>query len=102
MFYDQEYFGNRLAQLRTEKGVSARDMSLSVGQNEGYINNIENKNNFPSMAVFFYICEYLEITPKEFFDDIPAPHEANELFEEIKGLKKEQLDVIRQLIKKMK
>ena len=28
----------RIAQLRTEKGVSARDMSLSLGQSESYIN----------------------------------------------------------------
>ena len=28
----------RLAQLRTQKGVSARDMSLSLGQANNYIN----------------------------------------------------------------
>ncbi len=58
-----EQFAERLAQLRTEKGVSARDMSLSIGQSAGYINNIENKNNMPSMTVFFFICEYLGVTP---------------------------------------
>ena len=31
-------FSLRLAKLRTQKGVSARDMSLSMGQNPGYIN----------------------------------------------------------------
>ena len=35
-------FSFRLAKLREEKGVSARDMSLSMGQNPGYINNIES------------------------------------------------------------
>ena len=34
----QEDFIIRLAQLRTKKGVSARDMSLSLGRNVGYIN----------------------------------------------------------------
>ena len=43
-------------------------MSLSLGQSAGYINNIENGINYPSMATFFYICEYLGVTPKEFFD----------------------------------
>ena len=47
------------------KGVSARDMSLSIGQSEGYINNIENGVNFPSMTVFFYICDYFGITTDE-------------------------------------
>ena len=50
-----DLFAKRLAQLRNQKGVSARDMSLSLGQGAGYINNIENKNNLPSMTVFFYI-----------------------------------------------
>ena len=46
----EEKFTKRLAQLRNQKGVSARDMSLSLGQGAGYINNIENKNNLPSMT----------------------------------------------------
>ena len=51
----EEKFAERLSQLRLAKGVSARDMSLSIGQSAGYINNIENKNNIPSMSPFFYI-----------------------------------------------
>lgn len=64
----EKEFSLRLAQLRSEKGVSARDMSLSIGQNASYINNIENGKALPSMTGFFYICEYLNITPGEFFD----------------------------------
>lgn len=37
--YEKE-FAQRLAQLRTQKGISARDMSLSIGQNPGYINTM--------------------------------------------------------------
>ena len=65
---EKEQFSKRLVELRINKGVSAHDMSLSIGQSAGYINNIENGVNFPSMAVFFYICEYLGVTPMEFFD----------------------------------
>ena len=64
----EEQFCERLTQLRLKKGVSARDMSLSLGQSESYINRIESKKMLPSMSVFFYICDYLGITPKEFFD----------------------------------
>ena len=52
----KEQFSARLTKLRMAKGVSARDMSLSIGQSAGYINNIENGVNLPSMSVFFYIC----------------------------------------------
>ena len=38
----EEFTQNRIAQLRTQKEVSARDMSLSLGQNNSYINQIEN------------------------------------------------------------
>lgn len=61
-----EWFYRRIAELRTQKGVSARDMSLSLGQSESYINKIENRRTLPSMTGFFYICEYLNITPQEF------------------------------------
>ena len=65
----EEFVPERLAKLRLQKGVSARDMSLSLGQANNYINNIENKKSLPAMQSFFYICEYLGVTPKEFFDE---------------------------------
>ena len=64
----EEQFSERLTQLRLSKGVSARDMSLTLGQSESYLNRIESKKMLPSMSVFFYICDYFGITPKEFFD----------------------------------
>lgn len=63
-----EFFVNRIIQLRLQKGVSARDMSLSLGQNSSYIRGIETKRNFPSMSIFFEICDYFGISPMEFFD----------------------------------
>lgn len=62
-------FSLRRAKLRTQKGVSARDMSLSMGQNPGHINNIETGKSMPSLSGFFYICDYLDITARDFFDD---------------------------------
>ena len=40
-------FIKRLVELRMQKGVSARDMSLTLGQSPSYINNIENGINLP-------------------------------------------------------
>lgn len=69
----EEQFCSRLTQLRLEKGVSARDMSLSLGQSESYINRIENRKMLPSVSSFFYICEYFGVTPQEFFNLEEAP-----------------------------
>lgn len=83
----EDFFSERLARLRTQKGVSARDMSLSLGQSENYINMIENKKSYPSMAVFFVICEYLKITPQEFFESGNAhPEKLNNIITNLKKL----------------
>ena len=47
-----EWFYRRIADLRAQTGVSARDMSLSLGQSESYINKIENRRTLPSMTGF--------------------------------------------------
>lgn len=94
-----EWFYERLTQLRLQKGVSARDMSLSLGQSESYINKIENKRTLPSLTGFFYICEYLNITPEEFFGSDLSPMKTNELLEEIKKLRPEQAEHILRVVK---
>ena len=91
----EEIFPIRLAEMRNQKGVSARDMSLSIGQNPGYINNIENGKALPSMASFFFICDFLGITPQEFFDtSTKNPEEIQSITDNLKKLSKNQLQNI--------
>lgn len=100
---EREDFCKRLTQLRMNKGVSARDMSLSIGQSPNYIIGIEGGKNYPSMETFFYICDYFGITPKEFFDlESSNPSKATELIEIIKTLPNEQLDLFIALGKAVK
>lgn len=55
------------------------------------------------MAGFFYICEYLEITPQEFFDTgTKNPTKAQELLNVVKGLSNEKLDNLIALAKSIK
>ena len=99
----EELFYKRLAELRMKKGVSARDMSLSIGQAAGYINSLENKNGFPSMQVFFYICEYLGVTPAEFFDESNSnPAEFREIINDLNALDSENLKSVTAIIKGLK
>lgn len=92
--YENE-FAQRLAQLRTLYGISARDMSLSIGQNPGYINTIENGKSFPTMSNFFYICDFLNVTPQEFFDSSSSnPEKLKSLMENIKKLNDKQTDAL--------
>ena len=90
----------RLARLREKKGVSARDMSLSIGQNEGYINNIETGKSNPSLDGILYICDYLGITPAEFFDlDSTNPSKLDAIVKDMKKLNDQQLDIIAALVR---
>ena len=95
----EEKFSNRLIELRIRKGVSARDMSLSIGQNPGYINNIETGKALPSMTNFFYICDYLDISPMDFFDfDYSRPVELARLGDDLSKLTESQFQNIRELV----
>lgn len=95
-----DFFSKRLTELRIEKGVSARDMSLSLGQSESYINKIENKRTMPSMTGFFYICEYLCISPKDFFDIKKThPRHTNEIMSELNLLPTEKAEHILQIVR---
>jgi len=96
----EDHFALRLSKLRQSKGYSARDMSLSIGQNVNYINQIENRKMFPSMQTFFYICEYLGVSPQEFFDfENIQPEELSDLITDFKKLDPEMLSSISKIVK---
>lgn len=59
----------RIGYFRNEKGLSARELSLSVGKSETYINQVESKNFNISLPMLFAILDALEISCAEFFSD---------------------------------
>ena len=69
----EKYIAEKIMQLRLTKGVSANDMSISIGQNRNYINKIENRRHIPSIPGLFYICEYFKISFAEFFSENELP-----------------------------
>lgn len=73
-------FADKLRKLRNEKGISAREMSLALGQNVNYINLIENEKRKPSLEMFLYICEYLNVSPEYFFND---SEKNNNIYEQV-------------------
>jgi transcriptional regulator with XRE-family HTH domain len=42
-------------------------MSYALGHNRNYINSIELQRHLPSLAEFFEICNFLHVSPGEFF-----------------------------------
>lgn len=92
---DEQFVRNRITELRLRKDVSEYQMSLDLGKNKSYIQGISSGRSMPSMRQFLEICDYLEITPLEFFDtetkEQPLLHRATELMME---LEKEDLEAL--------
>ncbi len=65
---NEAYIRDRITELRLKKGISEYKMSLELGHSRSYIQSIVSGRTLPSMTEFLNICEYLNITPKDFFD----------------------------------
>lgn len=63
------FIRERITELRLAKGVSEHAMSLALGKNGSYIRQVTYKDgSIPTLRSFLDICDYLGITPSEFFD----------------------------------
>lgn len=97
---NEKKFAARLAELRIKKEVSSREMSLALGQNTGYISNIECGKALPSMSAFFFICDYLDVSPHDFFEKGNENYEKLQaLTKDLKDLDDEQLSTIAVLVR---
>lgn len=66
---DVDFIRRRITELRISRGVSEYKMSLDLGHSRSYMQSIASGRMMPSMSEFLYICEYLDVTPREFFDE---------------------------------
>lgn len=97
-----EFVRERITQLRLQKNVSEYKMSYDLGHSRGHINNISSGKVLPSMAEFFSICEYFNITPVEFFSsEINNPIEIKEMLQDIDQLSPKDLKLVHEVIKRL-
>lgn len=66
---DYSFIRERITELREQKGIAEYRMSLELGHSRNYIQNIATGKSKPSIEEFLYICEYLGVTPSDFFDE---------------------------------
>ena len=96
----EKYIAERIIQLRLKKGVSANDMSISIGQNRNYISRIENRRHIPSIPGLFYICEYFQISLAEFFrENKPQSPLVSETIALLKDLDESSIALINSIVK---
>lgn len=84
---DEKFIADRITELRLKKNVSEYQMSLDLGKNKSYLQNISSGRALPSMSQFLEICTYLDITPQQFFDqelhNIPLYQKATDLLKQL-------------------
>ena len=88
--------------LKTLAKKHYKKLEKKVQSNQNYINHIESNQGTPSLAGIFYICEFLGITPSEFFDiDNNNPAKLKKINEYLKKLDDEQLEMVENLVKNL-
>lgn len=68
MLIDETFIQKRISELRLQSGVSERKMGLDLGHSASYVHGITSDKALPSITEFLYICDYLGISPRDFFD----------------------------------
>lgn len=61
--------GARLKQLRTERGISQRQLAALAGVTNGMISTIEQNNSSPSISTLKKILDAMSLSLAAFFDD---------------------------------
>lgn len=91
-----------MTQLRMKRNVSEYKMSLDLGHSKSYIQSIVSGRAMPSMTEFLYICDYLDVTPAEFFDEkIENPALLKKLIEKAREMGDDDLHLLCQLMDRM-
>ena len=99
---DDNFIRKRITELRMKKGVSEYRMSTDMGRSKNYIQGITSGRSLPSLSEFLYMCEYLGVTPCDFFDeDLKNPALLNEAVEVLKALDDEDIALTLENMKRL-
>lgn len=93
----------RITELREKMKVSEYQMSVDLGRSKGYVQSISAGRALPSLAEFFNICEYFNITPKEFFDDEIEPQPlVNEILHNVDAITDQDKEIVLSVAKRFR
>ena len=99
---DTSYIAERITQLRLKKGIAEHRMSLDLGHSRSYMQGISSGRALPSMTEFLAICDYLEVTPKDFFDEGSVnPPLLQTLLDKLKTLSENDLLILYSLAERL-
>ena len=92
---DLQFIRDRISLLRIKKNVSEYRMSTDLGHSKSYMQSISSGRAVPSLGEFLYICEYLGVTPREFFDEeIAEPQLVQKLYTLTQNMSEADLNIL--------
>lgn len=99
---DIEFVKKRIDSLRKADGSSKRGMSSALELSESYISSITTGKSIPSVPKFLEICDYFNITPKDFFDvEAEYPAQLREIIEGLRKLNSEDLTAVAHIVARL-
>lgn len=97
---DKMFIKERYAIIRNAHNISARKLSLELGQSTEYINQIENGKCLPSIEGLLNFCDYFNITIAEFFnEEFKYPIEYRTIIKELNKLDSMDINQVIELLK---
>jgi transcriptional regulator with XRE-family HTH domain len=99
---EPDYITKRITELRLKKGIAEHRMSLELGHSRSYMQSISSGRALPSLTEFLAICDYLNVSPKDFFDEKnPNPVLIEEIMEKLKNLSDSDFTIILTMINRL-
>lgn len=96
---EPKYISQRITELRIKKGIAEHRMSLDLGHSRSYMQSISSGRALPSLTEFLAICDYLGVSPKDFFDETnPNPLLIEEIDNKIKHFSDDDLILLLNII----
>lgn len=94
--------GQRIAYYRTLKNYSVNKLANLAGISQSYLRDVELGNKNPTVETLSYICDALEISLRDFFDDSTISSiSSNSLLQQIYKLSSKQQKALVNFIEAM-
>ena len=88
----EHFIRDRITELRQKKNISEHKMSLDLGKGGSYIRGITSGKAMLSMREFCRICEYLDVSPEEFFMGVSGPSVKATIIDHLRELNEKELN----------
>jgi transcriptional regulator with XRE-family HTH domain len=98
---------DRIKHFRVKKNLSLQDVATAVGASRAHIWDLETaRSKNPSIELLTKLADCFGVSVSDLIEENPAADDANSrvvgMYRELKGLSERDLDVIQQMVERLK